>query len=482
MLWLALSLPQFPLQSIAGIDDEVPVVLYETIRGQQLVCAVNPTAQRAGIEPGMTLASAQPLATGLQNIERQPDRESQALEQLAQWAQQFTPVVSLQPPAGLLLEVETSLKVFDGIAALQRRVADALLPLKYTAEQGVAPTPGGAWLLAQAGIAEPVMDLLTMQSILKKLPVSLLPFTADEQKALRSLGIKTIAQCLRLPRAETRRRFSKEFLLQLERIFGHIADPRKSYSPPEQFCSQILLPDVVQQTQPLLFILQRLLYELAGFLRARCAGVQSMRLGLISPYRRIQYLELGLLAPSNDPAHLLKLWQEKLDRHQLEAPVEGLELQVSTVLPMDVANLDLLASNRNQAQPFTQFLERLRNRLGDEAIRQLHCVAEHRPERACDVRAWQPARRPKESEQYSLPRRPLWLLKQPQALETTTQGPWLDGPLTLVDGPERIEAGWWDGGDERRDYYTARSRHHQWLWVFQDIRSREDWFLHGMFG
>lgn len=482
MLWLALSLPEFPLQSITGLRDDIPVVLYETVRGQQLVYSVNPQARRAGIELGMTLASAQPLVSELQSIERQPERELLALKQLAQWAQQFTPVVSLQPPAGLLLEVESSLKVFHGIESLQQRVSEALRPLKYSSQQGVAPTPGGAWLLAQAGLSKPVTDLPTMQSVLRKLPVNLLPLLAEEQKALGSLGIRRIVECLRLPRAETGRRFGKEFLLQLDRIFGHVADPRSTYQSPEQFSSQILLPDAVQQTQPLLFILQRLLHELAGFLRARCAGAQSMKLGLISPYRRIEYLELGLLSPSADPTHLLKLWQEKLDRHRLEAPVEGLELQVSKVLPVDAANLDLLAPSRNQAQPFTQFLERLRNRLGDRVIQQLHCVEDHRPEKACGMRDWQPVVKKAALETISLPRRPLWLLKQPQRLETTPQGPWFEGPLTLIDGPERIEAGWWDGADERRDYYTASSPRYQALWIFQDIKQREHWFLHGMFG
>ena len=54
-----------------------------------------------------------------------------------------------------------------------------------------------------------------------------------------------------------------------------------------------------------------------------------------------------------------------------------------------------------------------------------------------------------------------------------------DGPLTLVAGPERIESGWWDGNDVRRDYFIARTPRDALLWVFQERQS--GWYLHGVF-
>ena len=53
-----------------------------------------------------------------------------------------------------------------------------------------------------------------------------------------------------------------------------------------------------------------------------------------------------------------------------------------------------------------------------------------------------------------------------------------------MNGPERIESGWWDAdeqgaiGDVRRDYFVARSTRQEWLWVF---RAEAGWFLHGVF-
>ena len=78
--------------------------------------------------------------------------------------------------------------------------------------------------------------------------------------------------------------------------------------------------------------------------------------------------------------------------------------------------------------------------------------------------------------------RPLWLLQTPQPLEVRAGLPQRGGPLTLLSEPERIESGWWDGGDIARDYYSACDTHGVRLWVFRERHAPHGWFLHGIFG
>ena len=59
--------------------------------------------------------------------------------------------------------------------------------------------------------------------------------------------------------------------------------------------------------------------------------------------------------------------------------------------------------------------------------------------------------------------------------------PWQQGGLEILDGPERIESGWWDDADCRRDYYLARHSAGPRLWIFRDLVSGA-WYLHGLFG
>ncbi len=483
MLWLALFLPEVPLQSALRDTTKVPLALYETIAGRQIIFATNALSAAAGIESGMTLASAESLLAGLQSIERQPENEIRALQQLAQWAQQFTPLVSLQLPNGLLLDIEASLGLFQGLTALQASITKALQPLGYSAIQAIAPTADAAWLLATAGITQPILSMQSLQPQIAALPIDRLSLGKADLQSLKTTGIRTIGECLHLSRSGLTRRFGSSLLRQIDQILGHQPNPRELYVAPRQFHSQIMLPNAVHETEPLLFVVQRLLHELAGFLRARTMGTQEMRLGLITPQQPVETLTLGLLSPSNDPAHLFKLWQERLDKHLLQNPVEGVELLAPKLLPMKATELDLFVSTHAQeSQSFIQFLERLRNRLGNDAIRQVQCVAEHRADKAFEVRCYQPRLKKQDKNTVYSSQRPVWLLPHPQRLKTTHQGPWLHGLLTIMDGPERIESGWWDGKDQRRDYYIAKSRQQQTLWIYQNIKPPLDWYLHGLFG
>ncbi|MEP6634243.1 MAG: DNA polymerase Y family protein, partial [Luteimonas sp.] len=112
-----------------------------------------------------------------------------------------------------------------------------------------------------------------------------------------------------------------------------------------------------------------------------------------------------------------------------------------------------------------QLRERLRARLGDEALYQLAATADPRPERA-----WRKHGSPVTQEG---PPRPTWLLKRPIPLH--------DRQLTILSGPERLESGWWDGEDTRRDYYVLRTSQGQHAWAFTGIGAQGPWMLHGWF-
>ena len=79
-------------------------------------------------------------------------------------------------------------------------------------------------------------------------------------------------------------------------------------------------------------------------------------------------------------------------------------------------------------------------------------------------------------------RRPLWLFVEPRPLQVRAGQPRFSGVLSLQEGPERIESGWWDGNDVTRDYYVAENLEGERLWVFHDLQEGGQWFLHGVFG
>jgi len=233
-------------------------------------------------------------------------------------------------------------------------------------------------------------------------------------------------------------------------------------------------------------------------------------------------LRIELAEPALDTAHLQLLLRERLARVVLVAPTLELRLRCKELVSGAPPNGELFPTRGSEALGLARLLERLRARLGDAQVQRLEPVADHRPERssrgvpalgdvgkAALTRAKaavqasprtrrqgtrvvpasasqalplhpqgslegqaEPVRpRPRHDplENRALPlHRPVWLLPEPVPLPERHALPLLDGqPLQLVSGPERIEAGWWDGELAVRDYFIALAADGSLVWVWR---------------
>ena len=97
----------------------------------------------------MKRATALALAGDLLLAEASPARDAAALQAVAHAALAFTPAVTLHDAQTVLLEVQGSLRLFGGPAALQQRLLAALAPLGHRVQMAAAPTAVGAALLAR---------------------------------------------------------------------------------------------------------------------------------------------------------------------------------------------------------------------------------------------------------------------------------------------------------------------------------------------
>jgi protein ImuB len=150
VLWVALELPSLPLQIAerGGISPE-PLVISEGTTQRPLVACANEAARQAGIREGQAVASAKALAGNLRVVGRDVAVEQQALERLAAWASQFTPMSSVDGQ-GIVLEVESCLRLFEGHAKLTAAIRRGVHDLGFHATLGIAPTPLAARLFARA--------------------------------------------------------------------------------------------------------------------------------------------------------------------------------------------------------------------------------------------------------------------------------------------------------------------------------------------
>ena len=402
------------------------------------------------------------------------------LQSLANWAGRFTSAVSPEEDCGLLLEVQGSLKLFDGLKKLVDAIRRDLTAMRLDARLAAAPTPRAAWWMAQAGCHRFCTDAVQLPALVARLPTSVLP--TDEQSAhlLHELGLLRIGDLLALPREGLARRCGPALLDALDQALGRLPEARAFYTPPPNFDSRLELPAEIDDVAALGFALKRLLLQLSGFLAARNGAIRQAALYLEHRDGRSR-VHLSLVAPSRDPEHLLHLLRERLAQLRLRAPVRALRLEAAEILDFGGNAGSLFQDDIERSKEWPKLVEQLRARLGAQNVQALQVQADHRPERASvDEEPAADSKNTKAAQQAEtrFPLRPLWLLPIPQALSGESL-PQHRGALKLLSGPERIRSGWWDGHPATRDYFVAQSEAGALLWIYRE--TGRAWFLHGWF-
>jgi len=467
MFWLALHFSALSLEIFSrGSDAPELFAVIEKQGNRSRVRACSQAASACGVRPGMPASAAQALVANLIVRSRDIAAEQASLEGLVFWAGRFTPDVSLQPPDGLLIEISSCLRLHRGFKNLIRQVSSGLNEMGYSFTHACAPTPHAAWLMALAGKEVAIRESVQIENVLDALSVRLLDQSQDTLASLEMVGAHTLGDCMRFPRAGMARRFGQGLLDELDRALGHLPNPREFFVPPPSFERHLELPWQVHEAEALLFASRRLLLELEGYLGLRQAGVQEFE--LICNHEDVPdtVLKVGFAEPTRALDRMLLLLRETLGRTRLSAPVLTIILHASRIQAIELSNLDMFQDSAG-AGDGNLLLERMRIRLGKDAVFKIAPAADHRPELA-----WRHCETGLQTKAPSTHQRPLWLLPKPM--------PCRKEQLEFKSGPERIESGWWDGMDVVRDYYVAQGRNGSRLWVFRD-RSSGAWFVHGLF-
>jgi protein ImuB len=298
------------------------------------------------------------------------------------------------------------------------------------------------------------------------------------------MGVRTLGELMRLPRAGFAKRFGVAALADLDRLLGRRADPRRRLAPRERFRGRRDFDHEITDHERILQELSPLLGELERFLRERQRGITALLCRFHHYRAEPTRCVLRLAAPEANAERLLGLLRERLATLALPEPVRRCDLRSGALMEHALTSKPLWSAGERGHAPAGEMpalIEHLRARLGAAAVYGLACVSEHRPENAWSVTepALDGAAAKPGGETL---RRPLWLLHAPQPLEAQRGRPWHHGALELLTGPERIESGWWDGADIQRDYYVASDGGGARLWIYRECTRQKRWFLHGLFG
>jgi protein ImuB len=376
----------------------------------------------------------------------------EALAPIAAWACQFTPRVSLGPPQELVLEVQGSLRLYGGFEPLKAKLAAGLSELGFPFRLAAAATARAAlWLARGEGES------------FEALPIEVTGFDAE---FLRSIGVTTVGALLELPREGLAQRCGARVPEALDRALGAAPEPREFFVPPPRFDARLELPAEVAHAEALVFGARRLLAQLEGLLAARHEGIRSFLLKLIHR-EACTDVHIGLASITRQAERMAQVLRERLSAMTLSAPVEAIRVEAGDFAPLPGASAGMFGDPAGEAEDWARLLERLRARLGHQAVHGFAAHPDHRPEHAwrrVEPGEWDPR------EALAPGPRPVWLMDTPRKLE--------QHQFALLVGPERIESGWWDGDDAKRDYFVARLPNGSLVWIY---REAGEWYLHGIF-
>lgn len=520
---------------------EKPHVLVETLHNALRIVDCDPHAVRLGLTRGLTLADARARIPDLVALEAQPQADQVFLEALAAFCDRFTPLVALDPPHGLLLDVTGCAHLFGGEAALHDRIGTRLRHMGLSLRAALAGTPEAARALARFG-AGGVVPPGTDEARVRELPVAALDIAAETVTALSRAGLKTLADLAERPSEALSARFGEEMATRLRRTLGR-EDRRITplRSPPACMVERHFAEPLLDR-QGLEEVVARLVTEAARVLEQRGEGGRAFEVSLFRSDGAVRRLMVETGRPSRDAGAILRLWRERVDT--LADPLDpgfgfdAVRLAVPLCEPLDT-HQPSLDGRAVEEEAVTDLLDRLVTRFGRARVLRFVAQDTHHPARAAralSAAAPAPAldhvalgrNRPnaknvidsKNSEHCSSekpvptfsrnalawpvpergepPARPLQLFEPPQPIETLAEVP--DGPpmrfrwrrvlheIARAEGPERIAPEWWRDGpaEPMRDYYRVEDAQGRRFWLFRaGLYERGSapprWFLHGLF-
>lgn len=452
-------------------------------------------ARSAGVQPGMPVAQARALFdAGRIRVEpHEPRRDRLALRTLAVWAHRLSPIVSPDPPDGLLLDLTGCEQVFGGEDRWTSTALRQLSRLGLHARAAIAPTFGCAWALSRFG-PEPVAVVPpgTQREAIAPLPVAALRLEPETIADLGTVGVKTIGQLLDLPRAALPARFGESLLLSLDRALGHAIETIEPLRPSAPHTAERVFDGPTDRTDAIEWTVRDLLGTVTTRLRAESLGTRHVDVTLVRSDLPPELLTVTMGRPSHDPAHLWVLIRPKLERAHLGFGVEGVRvaaLALARVQHQQVSCWDDSETNTATDRARDLLLDTLANRLGPGRVLVASVSESHIPQRAFVLH--EPGSKERRTPNASIARqdRPTMLLTRPLPAEVVALTP--DGPVHRVTcrgqthdvlaccGPERIAPEWWRHRAPTRDYFTVQREDGRWLWLGRDLTSGR-WHVYGI--
>jgi len=473
---------------------EVPVAFTQPDHGRMLVTAMNAHAEQCGVKPGMTAADARVIAPGIQLFDTKPGRDIKLLKGLAEWCLRYTPLVMVDPPDGLLLDVTGCTHLKGGELEFLKDMVGRLRDLGYTIRPAVADTIGCAWAVARCAESGLIVASGGQRNALMPLPPVCLRLGTDLLIKLNQLGFYQVGSFIHLPKSVLKRRFGGNMILRLYQALGQEAEFLLPLKEPVLYTERLACLEAIRTRDAIENAVHTLIDPLCKRLYGEGLGIRSA----VLTYYRIDgksfQIHIGTNHPSQRTEHIYKLFELQLDQ---VAPGLGIELFILDATKTEPAS-DKQSNLWNgkpaaDSEQVAELLDNIAARVGSGKINRYLPDEHHWPERAAAPTGDLSKTPASEWSENCL--RPVQLLEPPEPIEAMALTPDY-APRQFVyrgerhiivnaDGPERISYEWWIEAGGYRDYYVAEDEAGMRYWLFgtpADLPGQtRRWFIHGYF-
>ncbi|GLK80857.1 Y-family DNA polymerase [Methylopila turkensis] len=508
--YLALWFPFLPADRLLrmtarhGGAPAEPLVLVHSVKGALRLAAASREASALGLTFGLTLADARARIPGLVAADHDPAADDALLARMAETCDRWTPLVALDPPHGLILDITGCAHLFGGEADLRRRIAGLFRRNGLATRAAIAGTPDAARALARYGRV-PIAPPGGEAEAVRPLTVAALGLAEDVRRALSLAGLTRIADLADRPSRPLAARFGEDLPTRLRRTLGEEdrritpLRPRPACRVQQMFAEPIAHNDAIEAT------IRDLLGKAMELLEAAGQGGRAFEASFFRTDGAVRRVDVATGRPTRDVAAVLRLLRARIEA--LADPLDPgfgfdlIRLAVPVAEPLAQLQPQFDGETRED-EAVSDLVDRLVARFGASRVLRFSAADSHDPTRASrlvpatSLVAATSASPPPE-EPGEPPLRPLRMFDPPQPIETLAETP--DGPplrfrwrrvlhsVARAEGPERIAPEWWREPDApTRDYYRVEDAEGRRFWVFRaGLYERETdrprWYLHGLF-
>ena len=481
-----------------------PLVISHKANNALYVYALEARAQKLGLYKGQPLANARAMVQPLAIMPADERADAAQLDAIADWCDRFTPLVSLDAPDGLFLDITGAAHLFGGEAAMLAMVTRKIAACGFAVQGAIAGTSLAAKALARFAPGSIVPSGDEAKTI-APLPITALDCDDKILRALRHAGLKTIGTVAERLHSELSERLGKNFVTRLRIMLGaeeQPLQPRRSLPDlmaEQRFAEPVVTEEIISAS------LLSLAESLSSILEREGRGARMLEAVFFRADGKLERITIKTGEPLRDAKIMLRLLRQKLDA--LADPLDpgfGFDLiRLEALLAEETKPATVsFDSHENARRQIGYLVDRLSTRFGEHRVQCFVPQNTHIPEYAgvaipaqddeFTEQHWSLQRQPGDP-----PRRPLRLLEKPEEISSVLAGV-PDGPpsrfrwrqclhdVARAEGPERIAMEWWRKPGLTRDYFRVETRDGHRFWLYRDGLYQQNgfaprWYLQGLF-